>query len=692
MLRTLARVVLALLLLALPLRATWSILIVDLATGEVAVGIATCLTGFDLRPNTIVVIPGIGVAAAQSFVGPLSLRELIRAQLLLGTPPAQILAMLQAADPGHQTRQYGIADTRGGAVTFTGTGAGIWAGGLTGQIGSLVYTVQGNVLTGQPVIQAAEQAIRNTTGDMASKLMAAMQAAASMGGDGRCSCNASAPTSCGSPPPSFTKSAHIGLMVVSRPGDIDNPCNANFGCGAGNYWLDLNVANQPATAPDPIAQLQTLFNTWRTQQQGRPDHFLSTVTLSGQTLRANGHDLLTGAVVLRDAQGNPLGNTANVTIALNPTSTATNAVFSPVVREPNGSYSFTMRDHLGPGRAVLDVFADDGRGPVRISPQPVIQIGDPFGPCGQGAVSNGQGGFLDALQIGGSGGQARIFRVGFSQPFVLTLSPPVGAPTTLPVGLFALWAHLGTPRGNNPFPLGPGSGSLCFTPFPLDPLTPTLLLADSFGLGSFFPSGPAPWVLGFPGVAAVLDVAVQGLLIRDLQSNLAATNAVMLRVVPSPVPVITSISPTFTAGGNPVTITGANFVFGVEVRVGTTPAVITNRTPTAITFTMPGGIGCDSTLAVTNPGGTPVTTPINASPVITSTPFAAGPAAGGALYLVSGRNLLGAVVTFNGNPMTVTSQSATAILGNTPPGIVGPAQVLVRNNIGCQAGTTYTYQ
>ena len=97
-------------------------------------------------------MPGVGVAAAQSFVGPLSLRQLIRAELIAGTTPQQILALLQAADPGHQSRQYGIAAVSGGTVAFTGSGAGAYAGDLTGQVGTLVYTVQGNVLTGQPML------------------------------------------------------------------------------------------------------------------------------------------------------------------------------------------------------------------------------------------------------------------------------------------------------------------------------------------------------------------------------------------------------------------------------------------------------------------------------------------------------------------------------------------------------------
>ena len=88
---------------------------------------------------------------------------------------------IAATDGGHQSRQYGIADVQGGTAAFTGTGAGAFANGLTGQSGNLVYTIQGNVLTGMPVIQNAEQAILNTPGDVGQKLRAAMEAARAAG-------------------------------------------------------------------------------------------------------------------------------------------------------------------------------------------------------------------------------------------------------------------------------------------------------------------------------------------------------------------------------------------------------------------------------------------------------------------------------------------------------------------------------
>ena len=41
-------------------------------------------------------------------------------------------------------------------------------------------------------------------------------------------------------------------MIVSRPGDMDAPCGGGGGCGAGDYWLDLNVAGASASDPDPV--------------------------------------------------------------------------------------------------------------------------------------------------------------------------------------------------------------------------------------------------------------------------------------------------------------------------------------------------------------------------------------------------------------------------------------------------------
>ncbi|MEM7755169.1 MAG: FG-GAP-like repeat-containing protein [Planctomycetota bacterium] len=211
-----------------PAHATWSILMADPATGEVAIGSATCLTGFDLRAESPVLMVGQGAAAAQSLVDTSGRnRALIQDLLISGASPATILNELSQIDGQHERRQYGFVDTRGRRETFSGQFASEWKGGVTGSIDGIVYSIQGNILTGEPVVAAAEDALVDaiTSGaDIADALMVSMEAARLLGGDGRCSCDLG-PTDCGSPvipfDPDFTKTADVGYMLVARPGDID---------------------------------------------------------------------------------------------------------------------------------------------------------------------------------------------------------------------------------------------------------------------------------------------------------------------------------------------------------------------------------------------------------------------------------------------------------------------------------------
>ncbi|MEO1009162.1 MAG: DUF1028 domain-containing protein [Planctomycetota bacterium] len=207
--------------------ATWSILLVDTRTGEIALGSATCLTSFDLRAGTPVVITGVGAATAQSSVDSTGRnRSRIRDGLALGLDPQVIFGDLAGFDPSHQSRQYGLVDVQGRAGTFTGGSAGAWAGGEIGEIDGIVYAVQGNLLTGPAVVDDAIAAILGTPGDLAEKLMAGMEAAQAIGGDARCSCPPR-PIPCGTPPPGFLKSADIGFMIIARAGDTD-ACNGLY--------------------------------------------------------------------------------------------------------------------------------------------------------------------------------------------------------------------------------------------------------------------------------------------------------------------------------------------------------------------------------------------------------------------------------------------------------------------------------
>ncbi|MCG3126004.1 MAG: hypothetical protein CHACPFDD_00832 [Phycisphaerae bacterium] len=299
----------ALLLVAPAAQATWSIIIIDTRTKEIAIGSATCLTNFDLRRGLPVVRVGIGAAAAQSAIDSSGAnRLLIWNELAKGTDPSIILQLLEQQDGSgmHRRRQYGIVDVLGRAVTFTGDRDGPYANGLTGQIGDLVYSIQGNVITGQPVLDMAEAAILNTPGDIPEKLMAAMEAARSMGGDGRCSCDEFDADGCGSPPPSFEKSAHIGFMIVSRRGDHDGGCDSQIGCASGIYHMNFNVPFAKVSDPDPVIQLRDKFDTWRDNNRGRVDHLTSRKTFSPRYLPADGQSQTTLTVELLDWESVPI--------------------------------------------------------------------------------------------------------------------------------------------------------------------------------------------------------------------------------------------------------------------------------------------------------------------------------------------------------------------------------------------------
>lgn len=233
-----------------PASATWSILIADTRTGEIAVASATCVPNIDLRAETPVLILGVGAATAQSVVDTSGVnRARIFAEFARGTEPQSILDLLAATDGGHDNRQYGMLDATGNTVTYSGPNNAQWAGGVTGRIEAgepgdaddIVYAVQGNILTGEPVVLAAEDAILNTEGDLAEKLMAAMEAAYAFGGDGRCSCPRPDPTGCGAPPKNgFVTTADVGYMLVGRLGDRQ----------AGGSFLPLNTLTGPVVAGD----------------------------------------------------------------------------------------------------------------------------------------------------------------------------------------------------------------------------------------------------------------------------------------------------------------------------------------------------------------------------------------------------------------------------------------------------------
>jgi catechol 2,3-dioxygenase-like lactoylglutathione lyase family enzyme len=359
-LRRLLAPLIAALLLATQSWATWSICVINLRTGEMCVASATCVDGTDLLTWTPMIIPGVGIAVTQA-ASPQQMKVTIHDFMLLGHSPARLSKRVDQKYGNVGARQYAILDMQGRVVVHTGNTNGVWAGHLIGQDGDLLYTIQGNVLAGEQVILEAESAFLSTPGDLSQRIMAAMEAAASMGGDGRCSCSERFPDSCGTPPPGTWQSAVIGYMAISRPGDDPGTCSVGPGCANGDFFMVLNEPNHVRPSTDPVVLLRADYDAWRLDQIGRPDAMESIVIADTQTVNLNA-DPVNYWVELYDIDG--LGLThggATLTLEHQPGSTGM-ASLNSVTDHGDGSYTLEVQPGNRPG---LDHFAfrvDDGQG------------------------------------------------------------------------------------------------------------------------------------------------------------------------------------------------------------------------------------------------------------------------------------------------------------------------------------------
>src|SRR5262245_33581209 len=133
-----ARFLLSSLLLLVPATAsaTWSVLAVDGSTGRVVMAAASCVDTNDeaMKTAIAVVVPGKGVAACQAAAdGTHKNQMLVFNELQKGTDPKAIIEML-SADPGFQSRQFGILDMQGRAAGHSGLQNGYVAQHISGQV------------------------------------------------------------------------------------------------------------------------------------------------------------------------------------------------------------------------------------------------------------------------------------------------------------------------------------------------------------------------------------------------------------------------------------------------------------------------------------------------------------------------------------------------------------------------------
>ena len=211
---------------------TFSIVAVDPGTQEVGSAGASCINGSIIISD---VHPGIGAVHTQSYWN--STNQNNASDLMdQGYTPEEIIEYLVENDAqgNPSIRQYGVVDLVDGgrSAAFTGENCYDYKDHILGP----TYSIQGNILLGQEVIDSMETNFLNTSGSLATRLMAAMQGAKIPGADTRCLSN--------------------GISSLSAFIRVAKPTNSED-----SLYLHLNVNNtQPGI--DPIDTLQDLFDDW----------------------------------------------------------------------------------------------------------------------------------------------------------------------------------------------------------------------------------------------------------------------------------------------------------------------------------------------------------------------------------------------------------------------------------------------
>jgi len=155
---------------------TYSIVARDAKTGEL--GVAVQSHWFSVGTSVAWAEAGIGAVATQSFIDP-SYGPLGLALMRAGRSAPDALTGLLAADEGRDVRQVAMIDATGRVAAHTGARCIPAAGDHVGE----GYSVQANLMEKDTVWPAMAKAYEASRGDLAERLLAALEGAESQGGD-----------------------------------------------------------------------------------------------------------------------------------------------------------------------------------------------------------------------------------------------------------------------------------------------------------------------------------------------------------------------------------------------------------------------------------------------------------------------------------------------------------------------------
>ena len=204
--------------------ATYSIVARDSTTGQL--GVAVQSHWFSVGPIVPWVEPGVGAVATQSLVdpayGPLGL-NLMR----MGRTAPEALKALVSTDEGAEIRQVAMVDANGNVAAHTGKRAIYAAGHQTGT----QYSVQANLMEKPTVWAAMSKAYESSTGDLAERMLAALEAAEAEGGD--------------------IRGRQSAAILIVGPKNTNRP------------WADRLFDLRVEDHPNPVAELRRLVTLQR---------------------------------------------------------------------------------------------------------------------------------------------------------------------------------------------------------------------------------------------------------------------------------------------------------------------------------------------------------------------------------------------------------------------------------------------
>jgi uncharacterized Ntn-hydrolase superfamily protein len=325
---------------------TFPIVAVDTITGEIGSAGASCVgpiggVGAFILSDVIEGVGGIHTQAQWNATNQQNAHD----KMLEGLSPQQIIDWLIANDvQGNPTiRQYGIVDlTRNGeSASYTGINCSDYKNHVTGP----GYSIQGNILLGQVIIDTMQYAFLNTDGPLADRLMATLQAAKIIGADTRCA--------------SRGTSSQSGFVKVVRIGDGNNP------------YLQIIVPDTPS-GKDPIDSLQTMFINWKQSLFTVVDPFLSQIEVNPDTIPANGISQATITISPKNNSDTLLASGKQIIL-----SNTGAGLLSSVIDLGDGNYEATLTAPIAIGSDTISAVVISGTDTVSIFRDAIVTYDNP---------------------------------------------------------------------------------------------------------------------------------------------------------------------------------------------------------------------------------------------------------------------------------------------------------------------------